>query len=175
MEKEVFVDLVKKHFGFLEDRYGFTIVHAKKLEAFGDCSVVLQSGDCRLRIMMDRGVVEVEAGLKYAPYADYVDEWKRDSPRRWYNLYYITRFLTQGPNQAEWEFMFPEPGFDKKTRVERQMIRLVNILEPYWDQIIEVFQEDTFNKRQKDLGEFLAKLAEEHWEIKRKNKTTPSP
>lgn len=167
MEKSEFIDLVKKHFGFLIEDYGFAIVYSEKLKSFGDLCVVLQSGDCRIRIATDRGVVELHAGLHYAPYEGFIDEFKLDSSKRWHNLYHVTRFLTQGSNQANWDYIFPEPGFDKKTRVERQIVRLTKILEPYWDKIIELFQETTFKKRRKELELFLEKLAEEELGMKK--------
>ena len=170
-EKE-FINLIKKHFDFLMEKYGFSIIYSDySFETFGNCMVVLESKDCRIRIEKERGQVFLSIALRCIPYICSKDvslESFRQWQKQWYDLSHVTSFLTQGPNQVNWKYKLPEPGFDEKTCIERQMVRLTRILEPYWNRIIELFQEESFKKKQKELDEFIRKLAEEKWGTPRK-------
>ena len=154
MEKQTFIDLIKKHFGFLMENYGFSIVYSDgPAESFGDLDVILQSDKCKIRIMTDRKQVFLDIGLKTATLK---------SSKDWYDLGFVTSFLTQGPNQVNLEYS-DKWIVDEKTTYEQEMIRLNKILEPYWGQILELFKEENIKKRQKELDDFIQKRAEERF------------
>jgi hypothetical protein len=154
-----YIKLIEKYFGFLITQYGFSIVYKDGPGSFGDCAVVLQSGDCRINIFMDRGGVIIEVGLRYAPnYYTSSEQWEPGSLSRWYSTQHVTAFLTQGLEQVNWEYPPIDWNLDSFTRVEQQMAELSTILKPYWNQIIELFQEENFKKKQKELDKFVEDL-----------------
>jgi hypothetical protein len=144
-----FISLVKKHYGFLIKEYGFSIVYVNGPLLFDNYILVMQKGECKIRFMWDRGVVIIEGALR--------DTNNYDG--NWYGLLEIISYLTKGPKQINYEY-----GGDwiknKKTTQEIQLVKLKGYLEPYWNQIIELFQEKNFINEKSNIDKFTKELSE---------------
>lgn len=148
MKSSVFFELVRMRFSYLFDDYGFSVIHEEHYpEYYGNAAVVLQSDSCRIRVLLDREQVLVEAGPLSAP-----EEWSSHAPDFWFGLTYITAFLTQGVDQ--WGYQYPDTSLDLSSRIDRQMVRLASKLRAYCDQIIKLFRPEAFEITQEDLLEF---------------------
>ena len=81
-----FADLVKTHCRFLLEDYGFRVEREfLDVEHFGNCIVILRSGDVRISFLKDRG--EISVGIN--PIVRY-DAFERGS----FDLSCIVRFLS---------------------------------------------------------------------------------
>lgn len=155
MKKTQFIELVNKNFDFLFRDYGFLIVprkrHPKAPQKPEEDRVFLQSKECKIDILLDRAYVMFYFGPNYVPV----------NPRMtWYDLTHILSFITQGPNQVDLDYC----EFNKETdSIDDQMKHIRLILEPYIKDIINLFKEENFKIKQKDLDEFIKKLAEDRW------------
>jgi hypothetical protein len=163
MEQQIFVDMIKNHFRFLFEEYGFSLVYSEPHPTYANQHVVLQSGDCKINMYIDRGWFAIEGGSKGAQIKFTMDWLNLDSPNIWYDLSVVLPFLTQSSNQTRFEYIQPPdgPGYHEEKNVESEMSRISVIIRPYLGEIIAFFQEDTFRKRQKELNEFIRKSAEE--------------
>jgi hypothetical protein len=163
MEQQKFDDLIKKHFKFLFEDYGFSIVYSEQHTDQYNTRVVLQSGECKIKMYIDRGWFAIEGGLKGADVKFSRDWLSPTSIKRWYDLSFVLPFLTQSSNQTKFEYIQPPdgPGYNEEKNVESEMFRISTIIRPHIGEIIAFFQEDTFRKRQKELNEFIRKRAEE--------------
>ena len=84
-------------------------------------------------------------------------------PEKWFDLAKITDFLTEGDEKLHWEYVRPDPSLDPISDIDRQVSRIANILRPYWQQIIELFRQETFDQKEKDLEQFMIKWDRERW------------
>lgn len=163
MEQQKFVDLIKKYFKFLFEDYAFSIVYSEPLSDHYNKRVVLQSGECKIKMYVDRGWFAIEGGSREADLKFSMDWLNPMSVKRWYDLSFVLPFLTQGSNQVNFESIEPPSGpkYNEEKHVRSEMVRISAIIRPHIDKIIAFFQEDTFRKRQKELNEFIRKRAEE--------------
>jgi hypothetical protein len=151
MEGHPFSNQVRKHFRYLFDDYGFSVLFEEySPDIFGNWITLLQSNDCQIRIILDRGQVFIDAGPSLAP-------------NEWFDLNLITAFLAQEPRKANWQYSLPKESIAYDT-IDRQLANLADILRKYCDEIIQLFREDTFKQRKTELKEFRRKKSEERWE-----------
>jgi hypothetical protein len=171
MEQQTFADLIKKHFRFLFEEFKFSIVYSEPHPNYANHHVILQAGDCKINMYIDRGWFFIESGVKGTDIKFSVDWLNPASPYQWYDLSLVIPFLTRGSNQVNFEYTESPrgPGYNEEKHVESEMARISTIIRPYIGEIIAFFQEDTFRKKQKDLNEFIEMRAEEK-EIKRNRK-----
>ena len=140
MDFSLFSDQVEKHFRYLIDKHGFSVVK-KKLHDSQYAMIVLQSKECRIRVLREREDIFVDAG-------------PRSSTEEWYDLGTLIAYLTRGTEQVEFEV----PDYDDyDARIEWQVERLVGILQRYHTQICDLFRKETFDKERDDLKDFIDK------------------
>jgi hypothetical protein len=60
MSIEAFTDLVRNHFGYLLEEYGFSVQEVKCYRVFGNCSATLQSQVCEVVVSRDRSQILVD-------------------------------------------------------------------------------------------------------------------
>jgi hypothetical protein len=165
MEKTNFIKLVKKRFGFLfgnDDSIIYTDCQ------FGNCLVVLQTGGYKIKIIDDRGIVAIKGGTVEAP---------NDSSNGWYELPLVISFITRGPKQKNfsygpanhWYDLFSMIDSEEKT-IDKQMIRLVKMLDPYWSIISDFFRQEGFQERQKGFDKFREEEIDRRWPLHAKYK-----
>jgi len=128
MKKEDFTKLVENNFSILITRYGFSIVHSRGPGSSGDYTVVLESGDCRIKIWTEKGFPLISVGLRYAPYHyKYPGQWADEPLTKWYNIWYVTSYLTNGKDN--WTYPKPTtPSDDWGISAKKQMEELASLL-----------------------------------------------
>ena len=163
MEMSEFVDMVRKHFGLLTDSYGLTIINSSGPTELGDFDVVLGTENCHISFRTDRGAFQIVVGFKSTPFSyECTDRPTEKQLMRWrsYDVWYVTRFLTNG--KADWVYPWNTlPHEDWKTRLGKEMAKLSIMLEPYWKQILDFSSDEKINEKQKDLREFIEKSRKE--------------
>ena len=118
MEKYVFAEQVKKHFHYLIDEYGFSVVDERyDAEAFGDSLVQFQSSTVDLSIILDRGQVLIDIG----PHPE--------SPDYRFGLVSVIEFLA--PEADEPAYIFPETWDNYYDMIDWQVTRLARVLQQY--------------------------------------------
>jgi len=146
METSSFFDLIEKHFLYLVDEDRFSVVKRKRYDSFDNTEIVLQSQECRIRVLRERGQVFVEAGPLL-------------STEEWYDLATLIAYLTRETEELNYEI----PDYsDYDTRIEWQVKRLAGILKIHYVQICELFRKKTFNK---DLKKFINSRLKKRWNI----------
>jgi len=146
MTQPTFFDQVKKHFHYLIEQYGFSVIHEEVFPSFDNAEVVFQSHDCRIRVLRERGEIYVDASP--LPPTDY-----------WVDLVSIIRFLTQGTDTWQYEHI----SGDYEFRIEWQLARVADKLRPYIRQICELFRNEVFARKRSELEEFKHQQFVEKW------------
>ena len=130
-----FFQQVENHFHYLFDEYGFSIVDKR-----GDgvhCLIVIQSGDCQIRFLYDRGIVETSAGT-----SEHV-----------YNIFWVVNFIKeQSPPSSEEVKQTMELFWLGK--MEEGLNALSKMLRPVCKGVMELFQKETFRKKRKEFEQF---------------------
>lgn len=145
MNLQVLIDQVNRQFGYLMAQHGFVITHHEyHSEHFGNALVVLTSEDCRLRVILERGEVTVEAGPVIAPVL-----WSTYTPDLWFDIRYVIDLLTNGT--VKWQNTSNNVGANYDAIVEEQIEIVADKVFPYIDQICQIFRADVFENTQRDL------------------------
>jgi len=143
MEQPVLLNSVLHHFRYLMDEHGFALVNEKNDydTPFGSRIVILQSPECRVRFVRDRGQVLVAAA-------------SLTQPEDWFDLAVVNAYLLR-ENRVQWEYPTPDHSLDPAARIDKQIARLADILSPHWVQIIDLFRQENFAREIKDLEAFI--------------------
>ncbi len=149
MEPQAFIALIQKHWPYLFQQYGFSVIHQEYYpEHSGNALVVLQSRDERLRFIYERGQVFVDAGPLTAP-----ENWSSTTPHQWFDLVTLTAFLSNG--QDHWQYGTGE--------VDAQLQKLSAKFKPYADRIFDLFRPANFARTQTELAAYADRLAQARW------------
>lgn len=161
MESPRFFDQVKKQFRFLIDDFQFSISEELSFpNVFGNCLVLMQSKDCRIRVVLERGQVFIDVSplSTSAP----------DLSSSWFDLMVIAAFVAQGSPQERLAYAQPDDSLGPEARIDWQLSRLSGILRSNWENILDLFSQDTFEKKKQELADFRRKWAEERLKQHRK-------
>jgi hypothetical protein len=159
MEVQTFISLIEKHFGFLMREHGFTFSYSQGLGVSKDGWVIFQSRECRIMFGIDKGQFSIGVGSKYVPNSHIPQPSAIDETlMHWYHLWYLTEFLTQGPDHVSWSYPSPKWGMDDDSTIERQMVKLAKITKPYWDIVIDFFETKKFEAQVKELEAFVHEI-----------------
>ena len=146
MTPNLFSDLVKQHFSYLLNDYGFAVADERYYpQAMGNAEVWLKSNLVGLRIVLDRGQVLVSLGPLSQPERD------------WFELYDVIRFFSPSLNVYE----FPEDFSDYKAALETQIKRLALVILHYCDPLLRSdfsMQEKIRDVETKQVEELLGDL-----------------
>ena len=148
MNFSLFFDQVEKHFRYLIDDYGFSVVKKKQYDSFDNAKIILQSIDCRIEVFRERGFVEVYAG-------------PLSSPKERYDLATLIAFLTK-KEAKQFDYEIPIPEYDYDARIEWQVKKLAGILQMYCSQICRLFHKEVLDENRKELMN-LINLQFEEW------------
>jgi len=157
-----FFSKVRKHFGYLINDHDFAVVHQEDIQSFDNCLIVLQSSNCRIRVVRDRGTVLVEAGPLSAPSV----HRPPGSPNLWFSLSTIITYLEQDFNaDKDWFYASPKESIDDdEAKIDWELALAADTLRPYLDDIMHLFQESTFGQKQGKLEEFRERRKEVTWQ-----------
>lgn len=148
-ECQRYFDLLMRYYAWLVDEYGFAVIHVKNGH-MGSCSFILQSGDCRLFMSVEREVMDFPQ-LALAPAAAQLDACAPEL--RWYHVAdiidYLRGYYASWPQIEERRQLF--------TSLPPDEVRMRFVMEhrSFWPQIMELFREDEFKRCQADLEKFL--------------------
>lgn len=147
MEDMTFSELVNRRFRYLMDEYGFSVIHEEYYPRdFGNSLIVLQSKECRIRILKEKGEVFIDAGPLWAPV-----DWASNAANLWFDLSLVTQFLTRGADKWTYDHFDSLVG---QSSVDAQLARLADALRPYWDRVCTFFRKESFEIRGAELEEF---------------------
>lgn len=145
MKPDYFALQVRQRFFYLFDQYGFAVIHEEHHSQNDDHAIiVLESPDCRIRILLEREQVLIDIGPLSAP-----EDWSTSAPNDWFGLTYVTGFLSNGTDR--WEYAKPETALDRNLRIDQQLVKLANRLRPYCDLIFSAFRPEAFEQTQQAL------------------------
>jgi len=149
MDFSLFFDQVEKHFHYLVDKYGFSVVKKELSDHFDNTQIILESKECRIWVLRERGEV-------------YVDIGPLSVPEESYDLTTLIAYLTKEAEQLTYKV----PDYDDyDVRIEWQVERLAGILERYYIQICDLFREETFDRKRADLKEFIELRIKKRWNL----------
>jgi hypothetical protein len=167
MKWPIFFGRVTVHLASIMAEGGFRVWYqAYYPTRFGNCAVVLESGQCRLGIVLDRGQVVADVGPLHAPQLGC-----SDPDRAWFDVLVIVSFLSGG--REEWAYELPKPHLFERTSIDSQLARLVGIITPHWRDMVAVFSVDSFQNKHQQLIEYR----EAHFQARMKaslEKRTPA-
>jgi hypothetical protein len=124
MSQKGFSEQVRKHFRYLIDDYGFSIVDEQHRPAFGGWSlVVFQSCNTLIRVELDRGRVLVDLGPR------------PEVPIYSFSLSTVIEFLAPGAEEPA--YVFPEKWGDY-SKVDWQVRRLARVLLQFRRKVLQV-------------------------------------
>ena len=138
-----------RYFAWLMDEYGFVVIHCKS-GTMGYCGFTLQSGDCRLFMDVEHGFLQF-GQLALAPAAKQLDVLTPEL--RWYSVRDIIDYLRE--SYLNWPEIEERNRLLKDLSEEESMTELSTECRAFWPQIMELFREDEFKRRQADLEAFL--------------------
>lgn len=130
-----FFQQIKSRFDYLFEKYGFLIVDKRGNGVY--CLLVIQSGGCQIRFQYDRGVVEISVG----------------TTQKQYNMFWIVNFV-RGKSQPMPDEMLQIMELFWSRKMDDGLCALSKMLKPVCEEVVELFQEETFKKKQRELEEF---------------------
>ena len=146
----LFFDQVEKHFRYLIDDYGFSVVRKKQYDSFDNAKIVLKSKECCVRVTRERGYVEIDAGPP--------------SGEIWYDLATLVAYLSKETEELRYDIPDYGDDFDYDARIEWQVKKLSSIFPKYYLQICELFCGETFEEKRMELKNF-GRMRFEKWVI----------
>lgn len=146
MTRSVVMDQIKELFHYLFEDYGFTVFSETYFESFGNWVIVLLSNGCRIRFFEDRGEVSIAVGPLWSP-----ADWQAGP---WFDLPIVIAYLTN--EKDTWEY--------KSGSTAEQLERLAGLLRPSCDQICELFEEDVFQQRRRELESLEKQRYNQLWD-----------
>jgi len=148
MKPGFFALQVKQRFSYLFDQYGFSVIH-EEYHGQNGCNaiVVLESPDCRIRVLLEREQVLVDIGPLSAPV-----DWSTPAPNDWFGLTYVTGFLSNGTDQ--WEYVIPDTALDRSLRIDQQLVSLAEKVRPCCDLIVHIFRSEAYEQTQRELIDY---------------------
>lgn len=124
MKQHTFAERVKKHFNYLIDDYGFSVVAEKyDPEAFGNSLVDFQSRTTAVRVLLDKGQVLIDIRPLTDPQSS------------WFNLASVVEFLA--PEADEPVYIFPESWDDYYDMIDWQVSRVARVLRKYCAPVLQ--------------------------------------
>jgi hypothetical protein len=170
---DIFFDQVRKHFRYLVEDYGFSVVEEEVVPSFDNRIVVLRSNDCSIRIVRDRGDVLIhvasrsasETGWRDSPRSASETGW-RDSPAHlWFDVGTVIAFLSPRSEARKWQWFYasPDTALDRDASTDWQLAKLAAKLQPKVEQVCQLFQEDVLRQKWRELEEFRERRKRESW------------
>lgn len=140
-----FRDLITQHFRDLIDNYGFKIIHEEDVSGEHGL-IVLESADCRLRFIYDRGAVEPDIGSLDARIG-----WTHGPAGAddWFDVYTVTEFVEGRKPSAEEISTHGRALFSMST--DERIADLASSLRPVAEHVFRLFRKDTPPEKQREL------------------------
>lgn len=163
---EDFFEKIKKYFDFLFNEYGFLwLSNNEKTLGFNNCFILLESDNCSIEIVRDRGNILIGIGPKSKEESYYID--------------YIIDFLTgdnSGKIRKEEQMKYFE-SLDKSSLhdyLDHELISQAYKLKSYGREIFKLFQENNGKTTESKLKDFIKTCIEERMKKLKKPKNSLS-
>jgi len=148
-------DWLMRFFGWLLEEYDYVVIHSTN-GYMDSCGFTLQSGDCRLFMARDRGSFG-EFELTMLPASQRLEG--TPSGWRWYHVAKIIDYL------RGWYLSWPQ--IEERNRSwsnlseDELLMQRAKEWRSFWPQIMRLFQEDEFKRRQEELEVFIQGMDED--------------
>ena len=133
-----YLGLLKVHFAWLFDEFGFVILQIGN-GYMDSCSFLLQGGDCRLFVAIDRGRVGLTQ-LSMVPSRSH--ENVNLPGLRWYALADVANYLMG--HFPDWQEVKQELTDAKAQTLQEALTELSVRCRPLWPDVMIIFREDRF-------------------------------
>lgn len=143
------LDLLMRYYGWLLEDHGFTVIgmsHGR----MSSCSFILQQGDCRVFLSVDRGQLDFPQ-VALAPVVNRLDAWATNL--QWYHVVDLTDYLRG--EYASWSQIEERLRLEQSLSADEILRRHITDFRAFWPQIMALFQQDECKSRQGALEEFL--------------------
>jgi len=146
MELKRFIENAEKYFPYLFGRFGFAAIYGEYArQFFGNCLIVLESDQCRVRIELERSWISIDIGPLAAPLG-----WLNDAESRWFDLPILLSFLEQKTIRPGSLYQLPEDIQEYYASIDWQLARLSGILRPYCDRLFALSKRKVSRRRISD-------------------------
>lgn len=152
-------ELIHDYFG--EDFGGFSfeaLGHGYEMY-FNNSIHVLRVGNCRVRVVCDRGDHYVEVAESSAP-----ETYRQKSaPNLWFDLSVLIPYL-ENITRFSWFYDYPDFLNDSAEKVRGQLAYLAEKTRPYWPDIINFFGTPKYQDQKEALFKHREKWASSSWD-----------
>jgi hypothetical protein len=143
-----YFEQLKRHFGWLFDEYGFSLLHS-----LGDsgyyCEFILQSGDCRFRIAVERGR---SGAMELTVVPDPLKAEVFIRGLKWYPIAYVVNFLER--HRPSYEQLEERSQYLLSLSHDEFLAALAEEYRPLWPRIMQLFSEEEFQRRREEFEQF---------------------
>lgn len=138
---------------YLFDDFGFEVLAVQPGSGGGRCLIVLSSEQCRLRVIFNRGDLEVAVGAVSAPVSW---EDKIAGVTEWYYLRGVLNYVRniEPPNLDD---LLKEVPF---LILEQKLAKVAIDLKPDCWKVVQLFQKEQFEARKRELDRYLQETSE---------------
>ena len=143
------LDLLMCYYGWLLEDHGFAVIGMSNAR-MSSCSFLLQQGDCRVFLSVDRGQLDFPQ-VALAPAANKLDAWATNL--QWYHVVDITDYLRG--DYASWSQIEERLRLEENLSADEILRRRITDFRAFWPQVMALFQQDEFGSKQGALEEFL--------------------
>lgn len=150
-----FLDQIARSFDYLFDRHGFKVIHSKDVWNGERCLVILESADCRLRFIYDRGTVEAAVGSLDAP-AGWSD--CDESVIQWYALRSVIDFV-QGHGKRSPDELRKLGLALFAMSTDEHLADLSGLLQPVCETVFQLFRKGVASERRQALDTFYSPVS----------------
>ena len=142
-------DLLMRYYEWLVEDHGFTVIGMLN-GSMNSCSFLLQQGDCRVFLSVDRGQVDFPQ-VALAPADNKLDALA--TGLQWYHVVDITDYLRG--EFSSWSQIEERLRLEENLSADEILRRHISDFRALWPQVLVLFQQDEFVFRQIQLEEFL--------------------
>ena len=141
--------LLKEHFAWLFDEFGFVVLQIKN-GYMDSCSFLMQSGDCRLFVAIDRGRIGLTQ-ITMVPSRNH--EIVNLPALQWYSLADVIHYLSG--HFPDWQEVKQRVTDAEAQTLEEVFAELSAEYRPLWPDIMTIFREDSFEVKKTKLEQAI--------------------
>lgn len=147
------IDALKHFLDYLFNDFGFVVSAVLPGTGGGRCLVVLSSKQCRLRVIFNRGDLEVAVGTLSAPVS-----WEDEiaGVTHWYYLRGVLDYVRSAEHPTLDELRRAVPFLT----LEQKLAQVAADMKSDCWKVIQLFQEAGFDTRQRELDRYLQERSE---------------
>ena len=139
--------IIFQYFPYLSKKYEFEIIEEKKFHNFGNWLVVLKSNSgCRIRILYDRGEIQLSFGPNWFP-----SSWESGP---WFSSNFILFYLDESSENLS----------NSYKDLEDQLAKISDLLERKINKICRLFESENFKKNRIELEIMQKKYEQNIWD-----------